>query len=120
MTRAAGLLCFLPQEALPLMVIAGGFLLLFGLRRLALGLFTLCGMLVVLPPVLEALLNELPAWALYPILLVALVNMAVFFLVLLIGPKAWTEAKGIMTANALTWCFLLPFRLLGRLLFRRR
>lgn len=123
MTRIAGLLSFLPQEFLPLFMVIGGILLILGLRNLAMSLFAFCGLMIVLPPVLEAVLNGLPEWAILPVMLFALITMVTFFITLLIGNKAWDEAKGHMAANVITWIFLLPFRLIGWILgglFSRR
>jgi len=110
--RFAGLLAFIPQELIPLLVLAGGFCLVIGLRPLAATLFTFCGILIVLPVFLEALLSELPDWALYPIMLFAVLSSMALLISLLIGRNAWEEAKGHMAANVITWLFLFPFRLI--------
>lgn len=110
--RLAGLLSFLPEEFIPVLLVLGGLLLVFGLRNLALTLFGLCGLMIVLPPVLEAILSELPEWALYPIMAFAFLSMGAFLISLFIGDKAWTETKGHLAANVISWIFLFPFRLL--------
>ncbi|MDO5675864.1 MAG: hypothetical protein Q4G66_13280 [bacterium] len=122
MTRTASLLSFLPVELIPLMLVLGGGLLIIGLRRAAMTLFTLSALMIFLPPVVEAVLNELPEWILIPVMLFALVNMVVFGLTLLVGPRAWNEAKAMMIAKGMIWCLGLPFRLIAgmwRVLFRR-
>ena len=111
--RLAGLLGFFPQEFIPIMMVVGGLFMIIGLRKLAIMLFTLCGVMIVAPVILEPLLTELPEWALYLIMLFAVFSTGAFLISLLIGPKAWDETKGHLTANVITWIFLFPFRLLG-------
>jgi len=122
--RQAGLLSFLPEELIPLLLVSGALLLVFGLRRLAMTLFGFCGLMIVLPPVLEAILSELPEWALYPIMAFALLSMGAFIISLLVGDEAWQETKGHLAANVISWLFLFPFRLVrwifGGLFFSRR
>ncbi|KAB2890147.1 MAG: hypothetical protein F9K32_09895 [Desulfobulbaceae bacterium] len=116
MGRVAGLLAFLPDEAIPVLIVLGGMLLIVGARSLAMSLFGLCGMMIVLPPALEAVLGELPEWTLYPIMILAMLSMCAFLISILIGRGAWRETKGRITANVITWFFLFPFRLIGWLL----
>lgn len=123
MTRVAGLLSFLPQEVIPVLAVCGGLLMIVGLRRLAVSLFGFCGLMIILPPIFEAVLNELPDWALYPVLALCLLSTFTFVIVLIIGPKAWEIFKANIATNVLTWIFLFPFRLVGWILgglFSRR
>ncbi|MFH2124125.1 MAG: hypothetical protein ABIJ50_11675 [Pseudomonadota bacterium] len=109
--RLAGLLSFLPEEFIPVLLVLGALLLVFGLRNLAMTLFGFCGLLIVLPPVLEAILSQLPEWALYPIMFFAFLSMGAFLISMLVGEKAWIETKGHITAAMLIWIFVFPFRL---------
>ena len=117
--RIAGLIAFIPQEFIVLLVVCGGMLIMVGARKLAGTLFTLSAVLVLAPVVLDPLLAELPDWALYLLLAYAVADVLAMFMVLLIGERAWDGTKGQLAAQVITFFFLAPFRLLGLMLFGR-
>jgi len=116
--RFAGLLSFLPQEFIPVLLVLGGLLMIVGLRSLAVTLFGLSGILIVAPIILEPLLAGLPDWALSLVIIMATMSAIALLISLLIGDQAWQEAKGNMAANVITWIFLFPFRVIGWILGR--
>jgi hypothetical protein len=115
--RLTGLFALLPPELIPLMVVGGGLMMVIGLRKIAIMLFTLSGVMIVAPIILEPILMELPSWALTLIMIYFWISIAAMLIAMLIGARAWDEAKGHMAANVLTWLFLAPFRVVG-LIFR--
>ncbi|WP_319587891.1 hypothetical protein [uncultured Desulfobulbus sp.] len=118
--RTAGLLAFLPQEFLPLMMVCGGLLVILGQKKLAGMLFTLCGVMIVAPIVLDPLLAQLPEWVLYLLIAYLVMDVLAIFLVLLVGERAWDEAKGHLVARSIIFLIFAPFKLIGFLMFGRR
>ncbi len=116
--RLAGLFSLLPPELIPLMMVFGGLLMVIGLRKIAIMLFTICGVMIVAPIILEPILMALPSWVLPLIMIYFWISIAAMLIAILIGERAWDDAKGHMAANVITWLFLAPFRLTG-LIFRR-
>jgi len=68
--RAMPLLAFLPEEVIVILLILGGFAVMFQAKKMAAALFTMAGLMIVLPVILEPLLEMLPEWALYLIIIV--------------------------------------------------
>lgn len=64
MGRTSGLWLFLPQEALPLLLIGGAFLVMFRIASLrsVLGTVICFAVLPVFSPVIEAVFGALPGW----------------------------------------------------------
>jgi hypothetical protein len=111
------LLAFLPQEMIPVMMVFGGLLLVFGLRGLAMSLFSLCGILIVAPIILEPFLNMLPQWALYLFIGFFFFSVLGILLSMLIGNRAYQHMIGILAADIVRFLFLAPFRII-RSMFR--
>jgi len=72
---------FFPEELLPFLLVAAGFLMILGQRKLAGSLFLLAIVLAVLPMLLAPLMDAMPLWIL-------LLGMAV------VGVAAATAALG--------------------------
>lgn len=118
--KILSLLAFLPDEAIPLIVLAGAFALLFRQRALALVLFQLVAMLIFLPILIEPFLDILPLWALQ--LLMIFLTAAMFFTIvrLLIGDRATDFMLGSLAADLFKWSLFAPFRLIRWIFFRPR
>lgn len=116
--RIFTLLSFLPEEAYVFLIVAAGFAIMFGGKKIAAGIFTMLGLLIVLPIVLEPLFDMLPEWALTLIVIFFIISIPLIILRFIMGERAWTQFVANISTNIVTWLFLLPFRLL-RNLFRR-
>jgi hypothetical protein len=105
----------LPQEALlPLLTLAG-LLMILGFRRASIGLIGFVITAAFLPlfePVIGALFDLLPGWAVLLLVVFVALQVLRFLGELLFGPEAW----GSFFGGLLLALFLLPFRGLGRLL----
>lgn len=64
MGRASGLWLLLPQEALPLLLVGGAVLVMFGIAsiRTVLGALIVFALTPIFSPIVEALFGALPAW----------------------------------------------------------
>lgn len=124
MTRGA-LALLIPEEALPLILIAATLALLFGARKIAVSLIALSILIVVAPLILEPAIAVLPDWALVVVIVgVVLVTLS-SLVTLLIGRKnmriLFEHWKARAVLRLVLSTLLLPFRIIyafGRFLFR--
>lgn len=107
------LLAFLPEEAIILLVVLGGFAIMFQDKRLAGVLFTLAGLMIFLPIIIEPFLNMFPEWVLSLIMLLFIVSIPLILLRLFIGNEAYHQMVGTLAAGVVIWILRLPFRFLG-------
>jgi hypothetical protein len=107
------LLTFLPEGTIPVLMVLGGLALILQARRLAMTLFTFCGLMIFLPVILEPLLDMLPEWALTLLMLFFWISIPFTILYMIIGRAAWSEMVGTLAAGVVRFCFLLPFRFMG-------
>lgn len=121
----SGLLWWLPDEALPLVIALVGLALMLGLIRIRTALTALLTvlLLVALTPLLDAFLAMLPGWLLLVLVLLAGLSLLRGVLELTLGRQAAAGALGNLAADAIRWSlrllfglFILPFRALGWLL----
>lgn len=110
MSSTISLLAFLPEEAVILIVMAGGFALMFGAKKLAGTLFTLSALMIFLPPLLEPVLDALPEWALWLLLGFVMFSVIGLGFRLLIGRGATEQMVGTLAADVVRSLFLAPFR----------
>jgi hypothetical protein len=102
---------FLPDEALPLLIVGVGLALMLGLisGRAALGLLGLLLLSPLLAPLIEELLGELPPWI--SLIILAFLALALFrgLAALILGQRAADAMAGNLAADLV--------RLMVRLLF---
>jgi uncharacterized membrane protein len=119
------LLTFLPDEALPLVIMIFGLLIIIGVMRprTAMGFIVSIVLSMLAAPFIEALFAGLPLW------LTALVLFGFAFWILrtlmetTLGPHAAGHVIGTGVVALVRFAFtlvLLPFRLLARILARPR
>ncbi|MCB1602370.1 MAG: hypothetical protein KDI66_20290 [Xanthomonadales bacterium] len=74
-----GVLLFFPEELLPLLLAFSGMAMIFGARKIAASLFLFVVLSIVLPPLLLPLIEVVPVWILWAVLiyLVFLIPFAV-------------------------------------------
>ncbi len=108
---------WLPDEAMPLVIVGVGLALMLGLIRVRTALSVLGTVILLLlaGPFIEALIETLPGWMI--LLLVLFVVLALFrgVLSLLLGERAAAHTIGILAADMIRLCFgllFLPFRIL--------
>jgi hypothetical protein len=123
MGRSAGLWLLLPQEALPLLLIGGAFLVMFRVAsfRAVLGAVVFVVLIPVFSPIIEALFAALPAW----VALLFCVGMGFWCLqaiaATVIGRGAAEHMVGSLAADLvrlLVKTAFVPVRLLWRLISR--
>ncbi len=107
------LLAFLPIEFLPLILMGGGFALIFGAKTVAKSLFVLTAAMIFLPMILEPLLMLLPEWVLW--LLIGFVWLSVFGSIsaLILGKGSSDAMVGILASDFVKWLLFAPFRAIG-------
>jgi len=105
---------WLPDEAMPLVIVGIGLALILGLirGRAALGLLGAVALILLSGPFMDALLDALPAWFLLLVLLVVAMVLFRGALSLLLGARAADEAVGSLTADVIRAGFRLLFLLL--------
>jgi len=108
----------LPLELLPLLIIAGGLALVVGARRWARSLFAFAAMMLVLPIILDPLIDALPWWLLLPLVASAAFALLGAVASFIVGPRAAPHLIALLTADVIRWAWLTPFRLLRWLLIR--
>lgn len=110
------LLGLLPSTYAVLLFMAAGAALIVQARRIAAGLALAgCGM-IVLPALSAPFLAMLPGWLRLAITVVVGLSIARAVLRMVLGGPASDHTVGILAANAIRFCLLLPFRLIGTLL----
>lgn len=108
---------FLPDEALLLVMMAAGLLLMLGFRRVAGGLLATALLLPLLSPFVEALMSGLPAWVSLVILVVLGLTIFRALASLFLGRRAAAHMVGILAADVVRFlvrCLFWPVRVLGR------
>lgn len=123
MGRSAGIWLLLPQEALPLVLIGGAFMVMFRIAslRAVLGAVVAFALLPIFSPIIEALFSALPAW----VALLFFVGMGFWCLqaiaTTVIGRGAAEHMVGSLAADLvrlLVKTAFVPVRLLWRLISR--
>lgn len=88
----------IPEEAYLLLIVAAGFLIMIGLKRMGLAVIGFVVLSILLPPLLEPLLAELPDWVIWTML----AGFALSMLRLIMGPDIWGNMWGTFFGNVLT------------------
>lgn len=123
MGRTSGLWLLLPQEALPLLLIGGAFLVMFRIAslRAVLSAVVFFALLPIFSPIIEALFGALPAW----VSLLFLVGMGFWcfqaIATTVIGRGAAEHMVGSLAADIVRFLVkaaFLPVRLVWRLISR--
>ncbi len=116
--KGAGILAFLPEAAIPVLVVVAALALIVGARRLAGALFVMVLGMVLLPPFIAPILNQLPWWALA--LLVVFVALAIFREVaaLFLGKGGADAMTGHLAADFVKALLFFP-RIVFRWIFGR-
>ena len=110
------LLMLIPTEAyLPLMVIAG-LMMIIGMRKIAMTIITSVLAMAILGPFIDALINSLPYWAVF------LLMMAFFLSLfrLLLGGRIFDHVMALIVYDLIRAPFRLLLWLLGAAILRRR
>jgi hypothetical protein len=111
------ILTFLPEEAILLIMIFGGIAIMFNAKRIAKALFTVAGLMIILPFLLEPFLEMLPEWALYLIMIFFVLSIPLMIMRMVMGQKIYEnfmgDFMGTLAANAVTALFLLPITCAG-------
>jgi hypothetical protein len=105
------LLFLLPQEAWICLLVLAGFFMMFGFRKVAVGLVGTVVLLAIFSPFIDALIESLPMWILVMMMLLFVISLFRF----IIGRRV---ADHVM-AHLLYDVIVMPFRFIGWL-FRRR
>lgn len=97
--RSGALWALLPDEALPLVIMVAGLLMILGFRRTGLGMLGTALLLPVIAPFVEALFGELPPWVSLAIL--AFFGLAILrgMAALVIGQRAADTMVGSLAAD---------------------
>jgi hypothetical protein len=117
--RWSALWTLLPDEALPLLIMVAGLMMVIGFRRAGLSLLGLALLTPILAPVIEALIAELPPWLSLVILILVGLSILRGLSVLLIGPRATDQVVGSLVADIVRPVvnMLFFFLLVGGVLF---
>lgn len=106
---------FVPDEALVLLFMLAGFALMFGFRQVAAGLFVTALLCIILPPFIEELMAQAPAWLSLLILVVVGIALVRGVMESLIGKRATGNVIAELILSVLRsffWVLSLPFRLI--------
>lgn len=123
MGRTSGLWLLLPQEALPLLLIVGAFLVMFRMvsRRRVLGAMICFVLLPLFSPIIEVLFDALPVW----VSLLFLMGMVFWcfraIATTVLGRGAAEHMMGSLAADIVRFLVkaaCLPIRLVWRILWR--
>jgi len=89
----------LPDEALPLVIMVAGLLMILGFRRAGLSILGAALLLPMLAPFVEALFGELPPWV--SLVILAFIGLAILrgLAALLIGQRAADTMVGSLAAD---------------------
>lgn len=112
---------FIPDELLPLLLVAAGLCLIVGLRSTAVALATLAIATPFVGVIVSVLLDQLPWFVVAAILAFSVLAMARALSNLLIGRRSTDHMVGDLAADVVRFALKLPFRVLGwvgRLLWR--
>lgn len=114
---------FLPDEAMPLLIVAVGLALIVSLirPRAAFGVILTIVLMLLAAPFVDLLFEALPWWLLLLLMLWAALYLFRTLLGLFIGDQATAEAVGSLAADVIRFGFrllFLPFRVLRWILRR--
>lgn len=109
---------FLPDEALPLLVVGVAIALILGLLagRTALSILGLLILIPILTPFVEALFGAMPAWISVVVLVIIGLSILRGIAALFIGRRAADTMVGTLAADVVRLvviCLFLPFRMAG-------
>jgi hypothetical protein len=109
---------FLPDEALPLIVVGLGIALILGILtgRTMLGILGLVLLFPILSPFVESAMGSLPPWIALLILVIVGLSILRGLAALFIGQRAADTMTGNLAADVvrlIVMCLFLPFRLVG-------
>lgn len=103
--KGVALASFLPLEFMPLLLMAAGFAVMFGAKKLAAGLAIVVLMAYFLPPIIGPIIDQIPLWALLAIGAFIVMGMFRQLITMLLGPEAW----GILVTDTIKFCLRLVF-----------
>ena len=107
------LLALLPSDYAVLLFMAAGFALIVQAKQLAAGLALAgCGM-IILPALSAPFLAILPGWVRWVIAVIVGLSIARSVLRASVGRATSDHVVGTLAADAIRFCLLLPFRLIG-------
>lgn len=97
--RSEALWVMLPDEALPLVVMATGLIMILGFRQAALSILGMVLLFPILAPFVEALFGELPPWV--SLVIFAFIGLAILrgLAALMIGQRAADTMVGSLAAD---------------------
>jgi len=97
--RSGILWALLPDEALPLVIMIAGLMMILGFRQVAFSILGVVLLFPILAPFVEALLGELPPWV--SLVILAFVGLAILrgLAALLIGQRAADTMVGSLAAD---------------------
>ncbi len=111
---------FIPDELLVLVLMGAGLAWIIGARRVALSLVGLVAMGVVLPPILEPMIQAMPVWVLwiglaYLLFLIPFIGVVIFQALVspVLGRRTAQEMGGHLAADVARATIVIPFRVLG-------
>lgn len=114
---------FIPDVWLPMIFIGAGIAWIVGARKIAQAMIAFVILAMILPPLLEPLLQMVPAWviwllALYVIFLIPFAAVSVLQALVspAIGQRTASEAAGHWAADVGRFMFTAPFKLIGALI----
>lgn len=112
------LLAFLPDQALPLIIVGLGLALILGIisRSFAFSILGTVILFAILSPFIDALFDSLPLW----LLILLMLFFGLSLLKLVMNTLFGREATGHFLGELLFAIFAMPFRLLGHLIRGRR
>ncbi len=107
---------FIPDQALPLVFLAGCILLMLGWRGPGVSLMASALLLPILSPFVEAFVAAMPPWIALAILVVVALSFMRGLAALLLGEVAAGHMIGVLAADVVRWTFVglfvMPFRLI--------
>lgn len=112
------LFAFLPDEALPVIIVGLGLALILGIISRSV-VFSILGTIIlfaILSPFIDALFDSLPLW----LLLLIMLFVGFSLLKLIMNTLFGREATGHLLGRFLYKVFAMPFRLIGHLIRGRR
>lgn len=111
---------FIPDQALPLVFLAGCVLLMLGWRGTGVSLMTSALLLPILSPFVEAFMAAMPPWIALAILVIVGLSFMRGLTALLLGEVAAGHMIGVLAADVVRWTFLALFVMPFRLIFGLR
>ncbi len=116
--RLAALLAWLPDEAVPLVVVGAGLALVLGVMsgRTAVQLLGFVLLVLVLAPFIDAMFGELPAWVSLALVVAGGLSLLRLVASLVLGARAADTMVGSLAATAVVAALrlaFLPLRVVG-------